>query len=134
VVRFARSWFGGPAVDLRDCLRAARRHWWLVAATVLASEAVAATVTSFANTPSRDVTDSYQGGLFSQQRVKSCADLLTDDNMQVGGRESGNYYRYRSRHEMAKQRVAPWAGDGDFPRAGNRHGHPTENPPVTPAR
>jgi capsular exopolysaccharide synthesis family protein len=80
-------------VDLRDCLRAARRHWWLVAATVLASLSVAGvvtaltvpqyatTVTFFVNTPSRDVTDSYQGGLFSQQRVKSYADLLTGDRL-----------------------------------------------------
>jgi capsular exopolysaccharide synthesis family protein len=80
-------------VDLRDCLRAIRRRWWLVAGTVvlalgagwvasaLTVPLYASSVTFFVSTPSRAVTDSYQGGLFSQQRVKSYADLLVGDRL-----------------------------------------------------
>jgi capsular exopolysaccharide synthesis family protein len=80
-------------VDLRDCLRAVRRRWWLVLATVLICLTAGWTVTAltipqyatsmtfFVSTPSRAVADSYQGGLFSQQRVKSYADLLVGDRL-----------------------------------------------------
>src|SRR5258705_1757611 len=80
-------------VDLRDCLRAVRRRWWLVAATVAATLGVATalvtlsvpqyatTMTFFVNTPGSGVADSYQGGLFSQQRVKSYAEVLVGDRL-----------------------------------------------------
>ena len=80
-------------MDLRTCVRATRRRWWLVLLTVFAALGVAAignamtvpqyatSVTFFVTTPSEGVTDSYQGGLFSQQRVKSYAALLTGDRL-----------------------------------------------------
>jgi capsular exopolysaccharide synthesis family protein len=80
-------------VDLRDCLRATRRRWWLVLATVVVALGIAGgmtalsvpqyatSVTFFVTTPSQGVTDSYQGGLFSAQRVKSYADLLVGDRL-----------------------------------------------------
>ena len=83
-------------MDLRGYLRAVRRHWWLVLASVvvclglarvatdLTVPQYAASVTFFVTTPSQGVTDSYQGGLFSQQRVKSYADLLTGDQRATG--------------------------------------------------
>jgi capsular exopolysaccharide synthesis family protein len=83
-------------VDLRGYLRAVRRHWWLVLVSVLVAlggarlvtdltvPQYATSVTFFVTTPSQGVTDSYQGGLFSQQRVKSYADLLTGDQLAGG--------------------------------------------------
>ena len=80
-------------MDLRDCLRATRRRWWLVltafvvalgiagGAVALSVPQYATSVTFFVTTPSQGVTDSYQGGLFSQQRVKSYADLLVSDRL-----------------------------------------------------
>jgi capsular exopolysaccharide synthesis family protein len=47
----------------------------------LAVPQYAASATFFITTPSQGVTDSYQGGLFSQQRVKSYADLLTGEKL-----------------------------------------------------
>jgi capsular exopolysaccharide synthesis family protein len=49
--------------------------------TALAVPQYATSVTFFITTPSQGVTDSYQGGLFSQQRVKSYASLLTGDRL-----------------------------------------------------
>jgi capsular exopolysaccharide synthesis family protein len=80
-------------VDLRSCVRATRRRWWLLLLAVLAALGVATvanavtvpqyatSVTFFVTTPSEGVTDSYQGGLFSQQRVKSYAALLAGDRL-----------------------------------------------------
>lgn len=80
-------------MDVRDCLRAVRRRWWLVLAAVAAALGIAAgmtaiavpqyatSVTFFVTTPSRGVTDSYQGGLFSKQRVRSYADLLVGNKI-----------------------------------------------------
>ncbi len=80
-------------MDLRSTLRATRRHWWIVLVGVglAAGGAVlttamtvprhAASVRFFVTTPSQGITDSYQGGLFSQQRVKSYADLLTSERL-----------------------------------------------------
>ncbi|MBG0562452.1 polysaccharide biosynthesis tyrosine autokinase [Actinoplanes sp. NEAU-A11] len=41
----------------------------------------ATSVTFFITTPNTGVTDAYQGGLFSQQRVKSYQNLLTSDRL-----------------------------------------------------
>jgi len=83
-------------VDLRDYLRAVRKRWWLVVGAVaLALGAAglvtfrtppqyATTVTFFITTPHTGVTDAYQGGLFSQQRVKSYASMLTSDRVARG--------------------------------------------------
>lgn len=74
-------------------VRVLRRSWWLVITALLvavgaAAASVATTtplyasrVTFFVTTPSTGVTDAYQGGLFSQQRVKSYATLLTGDRL-----------------------------------------------------
>lgn len=83
-------------MDLRDYLRTARRRWRLilicaigavavgVVATLLATPQYQATARLFVTTatagPDDSSFDAYQGGLFSQQRVASYADL-------VGGRE-----------------------------------------------
>ncbi len=81
-------------MDLRDYLRAARRRWWLVGSVMIAALGLAGalialsvpqyatTMTLFVTTPSQGgVTDSYQGGLFSMQRVKSYAQVLTGDRL-----------------------------------------------------
>lgn len=49
--------------------------------TTTATPKYAARVTFFVTTPSSGVTDAYQGGLFSQQRVKSYATLLTGERL-----------------------------------------------------
>jgi capsular exopolysaccharide synthesis family protein len=82
-----------PDVDLREYLRVARKRWRLLAGAVILALMVAGlitirtppqyatSVTFFINTPNSGVTDAYQGGLFSQQRVKSYANLLTSDRL-----------------------------------------------------
>jgi capsular exopolysaccharide synthesis family protein len=77
-------------VELRDYVRAIRKRWWIVVGTLLAAMTVAgvvtvhtvpqyaSTVTFFVTTP--DSVD-YQGSLFSQQRVKSYANLLSGDRL-----------------------------------------------------
>jgi receptor protein-tyrosine kinase len=76
-------------VEIRDYLRIARRRWLLIAGCIVAALAVAALVTFratplyssnaqlFISTPGSDSSQAYQGGLFSQQRVTSYADLAT---------------------------------------------------------
>ena len=78
-------------MELRDYLRILRRRWRLILATALvavgASAALslaqtpqyAATAQLFISTPTGDGSDAYQGGLFSQQRVTSYADLITGE-------------------------------------------------------
>src|SRR4051794_25375690 len=79
------------AVQLRDILRATRRRWWLVAGALAVMIALAmivnatsqpryaTSVTFFVTTPSQATGESYQGGLFSEQRVKSYVSLITSD-------------------------------------------------------
>lgn len=78
-------------MELRDYLRILRRRWLLVVASVLVIVGMASIFT-FTATPvyqstarlfvstsadgSGDVSSAYQGGLFSQQRVSSYADLV----------------------------------------------------------
>jgi tyrosine-protein kinase len=83
---------GGP-VELRDYIRIARKRWWMVLAAAAAALGVAGlitvqtvpryatSVTFFITTPTSGVTDAYQGDLFSRQRVKSYASLLTGDRI-----------------------------------------------------
>src|SRR5690349_17028923 len=80
-------------MDLRDLVHAVRKGWWIIAIAVALSLGIAVAVTSnttpmyatnttyFVSTSSRGVSDSYQGGLFSVQRVKSYADLLASDRV-----------------------------------------------------
>jgi capsular exopolysaccharide synthesis family protein len=80
-------------MDFRDYLRIARKRWWMLLTAVGLSLAVATlvtvqttplyatSVTFFITTPNTGVSDAYQGGLFSQQRVRSYQDLLTSDRL-----------------------------------------------------
>jgi len=80
-------------VDLRDYIRIARKRWWMVLTAVLAALGIAVlitvetvpqyatSVTFFVTTPNAGVADAYQGGLFSQQRVKSYQNLLISDRL-----------------------------------------------------
>jgi capsular exopolysaccharide synthesis family protein len=80
-------------VNLRDYLGVARKRWRLVAGAIVAAAILAGlvtvqtppqyatSITFFVTTPNSGVTDAYQGGLFSQQRVKSYASLLTSDRL-----------------------------------------------------
>jgi capsular polysaccharide biosynthesis protein len=80
-------------VELRDFLRTARKRWWWLVTSVTAAVALAGaitlqtppeyatTVTFFISTPNQGVTDVYQGSLFSQERVKSYANLLSGDRL-----------------------------------------------------
>ena len=77
-------------MELRDHLRVLRRQWLLIVVCVLVGTGAAAfvvfrttpqyasTVRLFVSTPTSDSANaqSYQGGLFSQQRVTSYADLI----------------------------------------------------------
>jgi capsular exopolysaccharide synthesis family protein len=80
-------------VDLRDYIRVVRKSWWMVALALVVACGVATLITVrtppqyatsttfFITTPNNGVADAYQGGLFSQQRVKSYANLLTGDRL-----------------------------------------------------
>jgi capsular exopolysaccharide synthesis family protein len=81
-------------VELRDYLRIVRKQWMLIAlvvglalaggavVTLAATPQYAAHVTFFVTTSSSGgATDAYQGGLFSQQRVKSYVDLLGSERL-----------------------------------------------------
>jgi len=80
-------------MELRDYLRAVRKRWWLVAGSIVVALGAAmlvttltppkysASVTFFVGTQTKGVSDAYQGSLFSQQRIKSYADLLTSDRL-----------------------------------------------------
>ncbi|MDI6101301.1 polysaccharide biosynthesis tyrosine autokinase [Actinoplanes sp. NEAU-A12] len=82
-------------MDLRDYIRIARKRWWMLLTAVLLSLGIATlvtmqttplyatSVTFFITTPNTGVSDAYQGGLFSQQRVRSYQDLLTSDRLAV---------------------------------------------------
>ncbi len=80
-------------MDLRDLYRILRMRWWIVLAAIIAAAGVswsmtelttpryATSTTFFVTTASQGIADAYQGGLFSQQRVKSYADLLASDRL-----------------------------------------------------
>jgi capsular exopolysaccharide synthesis family protein len=81
-------------VTLGEYLRISRKRWILVVATTLLGVLVAlvlsllatpkyvATAQLFVTTPAAyDIADTYQGNLFSQQRVASYTKLLTDESL-----------------------------------------------------
>ncbi len=100
-------------MELREYLRALRKRWWWVVAAVAVGLLMAgglnliiaprytSTITFFVTTPSRGVSDAYQGSLFSTQRVKSYAEVLTSDRLArsvVAGQKLGiNAAQVRSR-------------------------------------
>ncbi|NYH84964.1 receptor protein-tyrosine kinase/non-specific protein-tyrosine kinase [Actinopolymorpha cephalotaxi] len=77
------------SVNLRDYLKVLRRRWrWLIpgvlvavvaaaVVTFLTTPQYASTIRLFVSTPETNTTAAYQGGLFSEQRAASYADLLT---------------------------------------------------------
>src|SRR4029450_3566565 len=87
------TWKGRVPMELRDYLRAVRKRWWLVAGSIVVALGAAAlgttltppkysaSVTFFVGTQTKGVSDAYQGSLFSQQRIKSYADLLSRDRL-----------------------------------------------------
>jgi capsular exopolysaccharide synthesis family protein len=80
-------------VQLGDYLGVIQRQWRLIVVCVLlavglgalltlrATPQYAATSRLFVSTPGSDTSAAYQGGLFSQQRVSSYADLVTGDEI-----------------------------------------------------
>ena len=76
-------------MELRDYLRIARRRWLLILGSAIVVVALAALITSqttkqyastarvFISTTPSNSADAYQGGLFSEQRVASYADLVS---------------------------------------------------------
>ena len=80
-------------MDLRDYIRVARKNWWIAVVavavalglatliTVRTAPQYATSTTFFITTPNIGASDAYQGGLFSQQRVESYANLLTGDRL-----------------------------------------------------
>jgi len=80
-------------MELHDYVKVLRRRWRLIAGCLLAAIAVAvlvtlratpqyaSTVQLFVSTPQSDSSAAYQGGLFSQQRVTSYADLVSGEEI-----------------------------------------------------
>lgn len=80
-------------MELRDYLTIVRRQWVLIAVLVLVAVAASSVVTLrmtpqyestarlFVSTPRAEGSDAYQGGLFSEQRVLSYADLITGEQI-----------------------------------------------------
>lgn len=80
-------------MELRDYLRIVRRRWMLIVASVILAVGAAGIVTVsatpqyastsrlFISTPSGASSEVYQGGVFSQQRVASYADLITGEDL-----------------------------------------------------
>ena len=80
-------------MGLREYLRVARRHWWLLAASVVIALAVgaivnlnttpvyAARVTFFFSTPIAGASDLYPASMFNVSRLSTYARLLTSDEV-----------------------------------------------------
>ena len=80
-------------MELQDYLRIVRQRWLLIGLSTLVAVALAllftltatpqykSTARLFVSTSQSDTADAYQGGLFSQQRVKSYANLLTGEEI-----------------------------------------------------
>ena len=80
-------------MELRDYLRVLRQRWLTIAITIVVVTGIAllltiratpqyeSTARLFVSTSESNTSDAYQGGLFSQQRVKSYASLLGGSEM-----------------------------------------------------
>jgi capsular exopolysaccharide synthesis family protein len=80
-------------MELQDYVRIFRDRWLTICATTLVAVVIAVLVTAsatpmyrsssrlFITTPQTGSSDAYQGGLFSQQRVKSYANLVTGEEI-----------------------------------------------------
>ncbi len=80
-------------MELQDYLRILRQRWLFIGLTTVIALAISLlfTLTAtpqyqssarlFVSTSQSDSADAYQGGLFSQQRVKSYANLLTGEEI-----------------------------------------------------
>ncbi len=80
-------------MELSDYLKIVRRRWTLIvfcllvalagaaAITITATPQYSSTARLFISTPRAEGSDAYQGGLFSQQRVASYADLVTGEDL-----------------------------------------------------
>ncbi|MFC7528294.1 polysaccharide biosynthesis tyrosine autokinase [Actinoplanes sp. GCM10030250] len=80
-------------MGLRDYLRVAKRHWWLVAVSLFLALGVAqvvnmrttpmyaANVTFFFSAPSTETADLYPGTMFSTSRMATYAELLDSDQI-----------------------------------------------------
>ncbi len=80
-------------MELRDYLRVLRQRWLTIALSVLVVTGIALLLTMratpqyestarlFVSTSESNTSDAYQGGLFSQQRVKSYSSLMTGGEM-----------------------------------------------------
>ncbi|GGK29921.1 chromosome partitioning protein [Pilimelia terevasa] len=89
-------------MNVRDVLRVLRKRWWWVLGAVTAALCLAAlitvkttpryqtSVTFFVTTPNSGVGEAYEGGLFSQARVKSYAALLTSDRLSAAVSRKSN--------------------------------------------
>jgi receptor protein-tyrosine kinase len=109
------------AVNLRDYIAIMRRHVRQIlvfvlgfvalaaTSTVLATPQYASTTRLFISTSASDDTQAYQGGLFSQQRVKSYADLLS--GQEISRRVVGSLQLDETPRELASQVSASAALD-----------------------
>jgi capsular exopolysaccharide synthesis family protein len=124
-------------MELLAYLRLVRKRWWLVALglalglatatsiTMVTPREYASEVTFFVNTPNRGVGEAYQGSMFSQQRVKSYADMLTGDRLarmitnryQLGLDEAGVQRRLMARSEPDTVLLHVTATDRDLGRS-----------------
>lgn len=80
-------------MNIHDYLRVARQRWLSITLATLAAIGIALALTLsatpkyestarlFVSTSQSDSADAYQGGLFSQQRVKSYANLITGEEV-----------------------------------------------------
>jgi len=80
-------------MELRDYLRVLRQRWLTIVLSILVITGIAllltiratpqyeSTARLFVSTSESNTTDAYQGGLFSQQRVKSYSSLMTGGEM-----------------------------------------------------
>ncbi len=83
----------GENVFVAGYFKVVLKRWWCVAIAVAVAAGAAyiyctaqtpmyaTSLTFFVTTPNRGVSDAYQGNLFTQQRVKSYASLLTSERL-----------------------------------------------------
>ncbi|SDS76763.1 polysaccharide biosynthesis tyrosine autokinase [Actinoplanes derwentensis] len=82
-------------MGLRDYLRVAKRHWWLLVGSVVVALGVAlvvnvrttpvhaARVTFFFTAPMAEAAELYPGSMFSSGRLATYAELLTSEEIEV---------------------------------------------------